>query len=483
MASTTSASSSTLSALGSGSGLDLNTLLTSIVAAERDPQQKIITQRQTAVNTTVSALGTLKSAAASFQSALTALKTASTYTTRTATSSDQAVFSVKADGTAEAGNYSISVINLASANKIASGNFSGAGAAVGNGTLTIGVGDQSFDVKVDGTNNSLAGIRDAINNAAGNTSVKASLLAVSDGQGGTATKLVLTSNKTGNASQISITAADSDGNNTDGTGLSQLAYTKGDATTGTHFTEAKAAKDAKITIDGFEVTNATNEFKDAIAGVTINALKGQSGTDDPPSGELGVAVDTSGIKTAINKFVTAYNTYIFTYKQLTSYNATTDIAGPLQGNASISALGSRIRQGLTSGVAGAPSDFNSLANLGITTNADGTLKVDDTKLTSALANRLGDVATIFSGTNGVATRLDTQLTDMLGANGLFQNTQKTFDKQLADLTKQQTALDTRMTKLEANYRAQFTALDTIVAQLKSTGNFLTQQLSALSSSK
>jgi flagellar hook-associated protein 2 len=328
----------------------------------------------------------------------------------------------------------------------------------------------------------LAGIRDAINNSPDNKSVKASLLTVSDGQGGTATKLVLTSTKTGADSQISITAADADGNNTDAAGLSQLAYTKDDATTGAYFSEVKAAKDAKITLDGFEVSSATNEFKDAIQGVTITALSEAKSGDDPPTADLTVGVDTSSVKTAINKFVTAYNSYIFTYKQLTSYNAQTEVAGPLQGNSSIANLGSRIRSGLSNAVVGAPNDFNSLANLGITTNADGSLKVDDTKLTAALKNRLPDVATLFSGTNGVASRLDTQLTDILGTGGLFANSQKTLDTQLKNLDKQQTALNDRMTKLEASYRAQFTALDTLVAQLKQTGNYVNSQLAALSSS-
>lgn len=484
MTTTTSStsSSSAFSSLGTGSGLDLTTLLSNLVAAERAPQQTLITQKQTSVSTTVSALGTLKSASSSLQDALSALKDAKAFSNRTATSGDTSVFSVAADSTADISNYTIGVLNLAAANKIASGNFATPSTVVGTGKLTVSVGGNAFDVTIDNTNNTLAGIRDAINGAAGNTSVKASILTVSDGNGGTVSKLTLAANITGANSQIAISTVDSDGNNTDGAGLSQLYYSKSDVTSypaNTHFTEVNAAKDAVITIDGFQATSSTNVFSSAIPGVTITALKGDP--QNPPSASLSVAADKNSVKTAIQKFVSAYNSYAFTYNQLTSYDQTTGTAGPLLGNGSVSLLSGRIRQGLTNAVSGAPSDFNSLTNIGITTNSDGSLSINDTKLSAALSNRFTDVATLFSGTQGVAGRLYSQLNDALSTTGLFQNTQNTLQKQLDNLTKQQSALDTRMAALETTYRTQFSALDTIVAQLKQTGNFLTQQFAKTTS--
>lgn len=472
----------TTSALGSGSGLDLATLLTQMITAEKQPQVDLITQKTTQVTTTVSALGALKSAAASFQSALTQLKDAKFFNTHTATSSDTSVFSVAADNSADVGKYSISVLNLASANKIASGNFANPDTVVGTGKLSISVGDSTFDVDITDANNTVAGIRDAINNADNNTGVKASILTVSDGAGGTVSKLVLTANDSGAKSQISIAVADSDGNDTDAGGLSQLYYSKADAAN-SQFTEVNAALDATITIDGFTATSATNVFNSAIPGVTITANKAATdANNNPVKADLNVAVDTSSIKTAIQKFVSAYNSYAFTYAQLTSYNKDSGTAGPLLGNSSVGVLATRLRQGMSSTVADLPTDINTLAAIGITTNADGSLKIDDAKLSKALNTRLDDVGKLFSGATGVAVRLDTQLTDALSSKGLFQTTEKTLQSQLDNLKKQAADLDTRMQAREDMYRAQFTALDSLVAQLKQTGNFLTQQLTNTNSS-
>ena len=480
--SSTSATSGSISSLGSGSGLDLSTLLTNLVNAEKAPQQKIITQRQTAVSTTVSALGTLKSAASSLQDAFEALKDVKAFSARTATSSNKDVFTATADATADVGSYSVNVINLASANKVASGNFANADTTVGTGKLTIAVGDQAFDLEIGDSNKTLAGVRDAINNAPGNTKVKASIINVSDGNGGTVSKLVLAARETGATSQISITVADSDGNNTDNTGLSQLYYSKVDPTN-SRLTEVTAAKDAKITVDGFDFTSKTNTFTEAIAGVTLTAVKAPADPDAlPEPSSLTVSFDKDTVKDTLKKFVSAYNAYAFTYSQLTSYNKETDTAGPLLGNSSIGLLANKIRQGLTNSVTGTPNDLNSLSNIGITTQGDGTLKIDEAKLDKALTTRVDDVTKLFTGDNGIAGRLYKTLEDSMSATGLFQNTQNTLQKQLDNLKDQQTKLDARMVARESYFRAQFTALDAIVAQLKQTGNFLTQQFAPKSDS-
>ncbi len=470
-----------ISALGTGSGIDLSGLLTKILDAEKAPRQNVITQRQTQTKTTISAWGTLKSSVSSLKDAASALKDPTLFTKRAATSSNNTAFTVSADATAEAANYTIGVLNLASTNKIASGNFASPGTVVGNGTLTITSGTTSFDVTIDGTNNSLAGIRDAINKATGNTSVKASVLTVGDGLGGTVSKLTLTANNSGSSAQIGISVADgSDVSNTDNLGLSQLYYSKADLVN-TQVKEVNAAKNALITIDGFQASSASNVFKDSITGVTITAVKGDPLI--PPTGTLAVAVDTASIKTAVQKFVSAYNAYAFTYNQLTSYDSKTNVGGPLLGNASVGLLSSSIRQGLTNAVAGSASDLNALSNLGITTTADGALTINDTKLSSALNTKLSDVSKLFSGDLGIAGRLNTKLTDALSDKGIFKNSQTTLDAKLKDLDKQQVALNKRIAGLEVSYRAQFSALDTIVAQLKQTQTYLTQQLASTNSSK
>jgi flagellar hook-associated protein 2 len=465
-----------ISSLGSGSNLDLESLLTKLVDAEKTPQQTQITNRKALANATISALGSLKSKLSAFRDAQAKLKDPTFFSGKTATSSDTSLFTVSATGTAAAGTYNVGVINLASANKIASGNFTDPATTVGNGTLTIGVGGSTFDVTVTaGVNDTLAGIRDSINNAANNTGVKASILTISDGLGGTASKLVLTANNTGASSQISVAVTDGDATNTDNAGLSQLYYLKSDA--GSQLSEVNAAQDAKITVDGFAATSATNQFASVIEGVTITAVKGAADPLNPPTGALAVTADKTTVQAAVQSFVNAYNDLAKAFSSLTTYNKDSG-AGGLSGDSSLLTIRARVKQILADPVSGAPGDFNSLAFLGISTNKDGTLSTDNTKLTNALTNRLNDVATLFSGSDGVSVKFDSLLGDLVSSSGIFQTRENALNDQLRSLDDQQSALDTRIESFTKRYRAQFTALDTLVTQLNSTGSFLTQQLDA-----
>jgi flagellar hook-associated protein 2 len=465
--------------LGSGSGLDLSGLLTKLVDAEKAPQQAIIDQKKTVTNASISALGTLQSKLAAFQSALANLKDTSDFNAKTATSTDTTSFTASAVTTADVGSYNISVLKLAQANKLASSNFADQTVAVGHGTLTIGTGSQSFNVTITaGVNDTVAGIRDAINGTSGNTSVKASLLTISNGTGGTAVKLVLTSTNTGAAGQISVSAADSDGNNTDNVGLSQLYYLKSD-TVNSRLSEVNAAQDASITVDDFPATNSTNTFSSTIPGVTLTALKATADPLNPTTAQLAIASDTSATAKAVQGFVTAYNDLASTFTSLASYDSTTKTAGPLFGDSSVTLIQSRIRQALTSPVGGAATDLNSLAQIGITTNADGTLAFDTTKFSTATAGRYGDLGKLFSGTTGVAGQLDSLISNFTNTGGTLKAHQQALTDQLSQLTEQQTALDARIADFQARYQAQFAALDAIVQQLNQTSSFLTQQFNAI----
>ncbi len=473
-----STNTGTISSLGSGSGLDLSGLLTQLVNAEKAPQQAIIDAQTATTNAEISALGTLQSKLSAFQTALANLKDTSDFNSKTATSSDTTLFSATAVSTADVGSYNIGVISVAQANKVASGNFATQDTAVGNGTLAIGVGSQSFNVTITaGVNDTVAGIRDAINAAPNNTGVKASLLTVSNGTGGTAVKLVLTSTSTGAANQISVSTTDSDGNNTDASGLSQLYYLKSDAAS--QLSQVNAAQDASITVDGFPATSSTNTFSSTIPGVTITTLKGATDPLNPPSAQLSIATDTSSAAKSIQDFVTAYNDLASTFTQLAGYDATTQTAGPLFGDSSVALIQSRIRQAIGSPVSGAASDLNSLSLIGITTNADGTLSFDTNKFTAATDGRFADLGKLFSGTTGVAGQLDNLISNFTSTGGTLAAHQQALNDQLTQLGDQQTALNARIADFQARYQAQFAALDAIVQQLNQTSSYLTQQFNAI----
>lgn len=464
-----------ITSVGSGSGIDLESLITQIVDSERTPTKNRLDLKETRLTANISALGSIKSTLTEFQASLAKLKSGAMFSGRSVVSSDSTLFTATATSKAELGNYQIEVLSMAKANKLASGNFTGAAATVGSGTLNISVGASSFDVEITaGTNDTLAGVRDAINNASNNAGVRASILTVSDGLGGTASKLVLTSSKSGAASAVTVAVTgDADGVDNDNAGLSKLVSA--------NLTQIDAASDAKITIDGFEATSSSNQFTDAIDGVTINVLKTNPDPDplaDPLSGSLTLAVDKTGAKVAIEDFVANYNALATIFNTLTNYDAVGKTRGLLSGDASVGVMESRIRSIMTSTVGDAAEGLNNLAFLGITTNRDGSVALNDVKLSNALSTRFEDIEKLFSGDNGIATRLDKLATELTGAGGVFTTRETSMRDQMGAIEDQRDKLEMRLTKIEARYRAQFSALDIMVGQLKSTGDFLMQQLDA-----
>lgn len=461
-----------ITSVGTGSNLDLEGLITNLITSEKTPADNRLNLQEAKLNSTISALGSIKSKLSDFQTSLATLKSASSFSARSAVASDSSLISATASTGTDPGAYTVEVLALAKAHKIASANFASASTTIGSGTLNISVGSSSFDVAITaGTNDTLAGIRDAINKAPGNSGVRASILTVSDGLGGTASKLVLTSTSSGASKTISITVTgDGDTVDNDNAGLSQLISA--------NLTQIDPAQDAKITIDGFEATSSTNQFSTAIEGVTINALKESPDPLNPLSSTLTIATNKTGVKTAIEGFVANYNALVTIFNTLTNYDASGQTRGLLSGDASVSVMESRLRRIMTDAVGNTSGGLNSLADLGITTNRNGLISLDDSKLSGALSGKFDDFANLFAGANGIAKRLDALSTELLGSGGVFSTRETSLNGQLKKVAEQKDALSTHLAKLESRYRAQFSALDSLVSQLNSTGTFLTQQLDA-----
>jgi flagellar hook-associated protein 2 len=336
----------------------------------------------------------------------------------------------------------------------------GASGTVGTGTLTIGQGSGSFTVNIDSTNNTLQGIANAINSATGNTGVQATILNESAGS-----HLLLTASKTGAANAISVTAAGGDG------GLSVLNY---DSTT-KNMSEMQAAQDSHIKIGAFDHYTSTNAVSDAVTGVTFNLQSASPGTNVTVS----VSPDNTGISGLVNNFVSAYNTLAGTISTLDSYDATSRTAGPLLGDATLSGIETQLRQDLSNAVSSAAGSYNSLSSIGVTKQADGTLSLNATKLSAALAQSPDSVAQIFASTDGVATRLNTDISNALSTTGALGTRITQLNTDLSDLRNKNSDLDAQMATVQANYTAQFTALETLLAQLQTTSNYLTQQFQAM----
>jgi flagellar hook-associated protein 2 len=450
---------------GIGSGLDINSLVAQLVAAERAPYQQRIIRQQQSTATQVSALGQFKGSVSQFQSSLSTLKDPLAFQVRSTKSSDDTIFTATATETAAASTYSIEVTQIAKSHRIASNAYaSGSGHVVGTGTLTLSLGDTNMVLEIDSDNNTVAGIRDAINEASNNPGIRASIVLATDGA-----HLVLESTKTGLSNDIAVAQSGGDG------GLASLTYSgPGD---GPNYTELDPAQDAIVLVSGFSKQSATNTISGVIEGVTLTLKKEAPGAPE----SLAVTYNNTATTDRVKNFVTQYNVLATQLGKLRSYNKETGEAGPMLGDPMLNSIESSLRRDVTSAVPGLTGDYTSLASIGIRTNADGTLVVDSTKLQKAIDTDPTAVGNIFGSANGVANRVFAKTEKWLASDGQFATRSATLDKQSKDADKQIKALELRMAQIEARYRRQFNALDSMLANMQTQSAFLAQQLSSLSS--
>jgi flagellar hook-associated protein 2 len=450
----------TIRSPGITSGLDVNGLVTQLVAAERAPAAQRIQRQDTRLATQISALGALRGSLANLQSSVNPLKTEAAFQTRTVDSSNSGVVTGTAAATAASGSFSVEVRQIASAQRIISNAIAGGtGATVGTGTLTVSMGGAAFDVVITDSNNTLGGIRDAINGATNNTGIRASIINTADGA-----RLVLAARDTGAANTIRVTQAGGNG------GLAAIVYDP--PTTAGNYTQLDPAQDALIRVEGFDATSATNTFTGVIDGLTINAVGASPGSIQT----LTVGNDQKATTERIQKFVTDFNSAANTLAALRRYNPTTREAGPLLGDALLRGIESDIRRQIATAATTADPPYTSLAAIGITTTKEGTLQINEAKLQAALTDDFDAVGRLFASTDGVTARLGATLDKALAADAQIANRTTNMQNQRRTLEKDTAALDRRMEAVEARYRTQFTALDTALAGLQSTANFLTQQL-------
>ncbi|MEY8878086.1 MAG: flagellar filament capping protein FliD [Leptothrix sp. (in: b-proteobacteria)] len=475
-----------VSSAGIGSGLDVNSIVTQLMAVEKAPLQTLQKNAST-IQSKISSYGTIQSDLSAMRDAALKLTQPATWGDTTAVSGDTSVVSATTDNTATAGNYSLTVQQLASAQTLASHAWPATVSTVGAGTLRIEMGtwnsDQTgfapksassaVDVSVLATD-SLADVRDKIN--AAKAGVMASI--VNDASG---SRLVMRSSDTGAANGFRVSATDEDGNNTDASGLSALAYDPSSQVSS--MSQTQAAKDAKATVNGLSVTSASNVLANVVDGVTLKLAKVSSAPVD-----LAINSNTDSITTAITAFTTAYNNLSKYLASQTAYDAATKTAGTLQGDAGTTALRGAMRAiaGDTGGMTGT---LHRLADIGIQPQTDGSLSVDSTKLGNALSSKLSDVKALFANkdlttdtNNGFATRFMHWGDNLLNSNGTITTRTDSLRRQVADNTKQQSDFNDRMTLVEARMRAQYTALDTQMASLNSLSSYVTQQITTMNKS-
>lgn len=441
-----------ISSAGIGSGLDVASLVQQLVAAERAPAENRLNLRETTTKTTLSALGIFKSAMTGFQTAVNALKGSNNSLGKlAATSSKPELFTATATTGAAVGSFAVEVLQLARAEKIATTPYASAAIAVGSGTVTLTVDGESFDVVLTDGDNTLADLRDKINEASDNVGVSAAILNESGGS-----RLILTSRDTGVTKAVTLSSAAEIGG---------AAYISSSV--------IQPALDAEVEIDGYFYSSASNTLDAAVDGVTIKVVKAEPGT----VASLGLALDSAASTGAVDALVKSYNALVATVATYSRYDASTKIAGPLMGDAGVRSAMQQVRSVLSSAVGAG--DYTTLSQLGITTEKDGSMKLDSAKLTSALQADPQGVKNLFAATDGYSTRLSAVLEGVLGTGGRLEASTKGLQARMDDISNRRDSLDVRMANIERRYRAQFTALDTLLGQMQTTSSYLSQQLENL----
>lgn len=573
--------------LGVGSGIDIDSIVTALVNAEKAPKTLQLDRLEKTTTSRFSALGTLKGSLSALQTSIQGLNKSSIFDSRAASSTSTSVLTAKASTSAIAGKYSVQVQQLASGSKVGLQSVASSSATFNSGTLTISAGSSSFEVDVTAANNTLAGLRDSINAEGKSAGISATIVSDSSGS-----RLVLSSGKTGEGNDIKVVASedgvtsgtvalttqafqpsvslklpniaggalstfqggdiaissgsvnlnvtipdgftledvrdliningnpqgisaviesDSSGarlvlSSSNGSSLTSTVTSSGGSVGSNALTALAPASDAVATatgpnsstgaagiitqakssvlfVDGLKVVSDSNSVTTAVEGVTLSLVSAQSATDIAAGKTIDITVgtDKAAVKGNLQKFVDAYNSMMTTVGQLTAVVPVGEDDAPVTG----ALVGDVTARGLVAGLRAelvkmsSDGSIKALAQLGITTQKDGTLKIDDTVLSSALDNNFDQVAEYLAGDKGLMGRLESNVNDYLKTNGVLDQRTKALQSTLTNIDDQREALDLRIEKLQERLVAQYTAMDQLVASLKKTSESLTNQLASL----
>lgn len=562
---------------GIGSGIDIDSIVKALVDSERAPKELQLNRLEKATTSRISALGSLRSVVGELSSVLQNLNKASAFQKQTVSSSSSSVLTASAAGDVPVGKFSLQVQQLAAGSKVVLPSVTGDSAATFNsGALTVSVGASSFAVNIGASNNSLLGVRDAINTAGASTGVSASI--VTDASG---SRLVLSSSKTGEGNDIKV-AASQDGVTRGANALKALAFSAGNSTAqlpvvaggstatfkagtlniasgavnlgvaigaadsldtirqkintggaaqgisatletvdggsrlviqssngeslsvtattdnlsagdnslttlastlGSNSKTIDTAKSALFKVDGLSVVKLSNTVDDVIEGITIKLVSAQSADDIAANKtvDITVAQDKGTVRGNLQKFVDTYNKLVQTTNDLTAVvpvgEGKQPVTGPMLGDTSIRNLLSGMRKELVQ--LGDSLGVQSLAELGITTQKDGKLSIDSTKLDSALTGKYDKVAEFLSGEGGLMGRLEAVVKPYLGAGGVFQQRENGLQTTISSIDKQREALSLRIEKVQARLYSQYNAMDMLVGRLQKTSENLASQLASL----
>ena len=458
------------STTGIGSGLNISSIVEALVNSDTAAKQAQITRQTTNNKAYISGVGALKSALADYQSSMAKLNssTAPAFNAYAATSANENVLKATASNTAVPGTYEVNVSQLATGSKVASRLYTtaegGAATPIPKGDLTIEQNGKTYTVSI-GDGATLQSVRDSINDALAVNGISANIINEAGGS-----RLVLGSTTTGAGSDIKVIG---------GTTGIDIDGTKSMATNGSGYISG-LAQDAKLTIDGLEVTSKSNTVKDAISGITLDLVA--KSADAATTTKVTVGANNDGLKASVQQFVDAYNTMVKAVNALTATSTDADgntVLGSLTGDPTTRSLLADIRGELAN--IGSGDRLTTLSQLGINTQKDGTLEFNSSKFTAAMNDKkLGsEVQELFTGTNGVFERMNKAIEPYIKSDGILTSRTNNLNSLQKRLDQQQEDLDRRVELLTASLTKKYIAMDTVVGKLKAQANSITSIFDAI----
>jgi len=439
---------------GLASGLDSSAIIEALTALKRRPIQ-LLEQRKAQMSRQQSDMSTLRDRLEALRDVAADLKSASAFSAFTAESADTSILTADVDGSAQGGTYSIYVDQLAPQQiDVASGISDSDTAPLGTGTFSITVGGETETITLDSSNNTLAGIVDEINDL--DLGVTATI--VNDG-GDDPFNLVITAEDSGTDGAVTYDFG---------------GYTSGDVDLSSALTTQQDALDSIIEVNGIRLTRQTNLIDDAIEGVTLNLLDAHSAEGETT--RLTVSTNVDGIVEDVQEFVDAYNDVQSFIDRQFQYSEEGGAGGSLFGDFTVVSARARIQSAVTSAVAN-DNLFGSIGAIGLSTQSDGTLRIDESELRDAIESNPAEVIDLFvEGGGGLFETLEQTVDSFTEFDGILDSRTDGFNDRIADINDQIDRAERRLETYEASLTRQYATLESVMGGLQAQLAFLQNSL-------
>lgn len=474
---------SMITSAGSASGMDFESIISAMIEAKSASISNTTTTRKAETELELSGVGKLKSALKTFQEAIEALTEGTGFNERKVTTDlteENQYFTVSTEEDAANGNYNISVDQLAQSEKIAQKfdtgktftagtlKFTVPGVKDENGNWTkdehgVEIKERTFEIEVE-DGDTLDSLRRKINN--NDYGVTATILNTKDGQ-----KLVIDSGFSGNDATFKI----------EGTGgMTDFNY---DSTTNTagRWDVTQHAQDAVIRVDGEEMRSNTNEFDNAISGLTItaNKLSAKDENGDVITNSVAITADNDKVTEKMQNFVNAYNTLMSTMDDLYKHNTYTDgennyDGGELAGDNMLRSLQNQL-QNMMSSMGNGANGMN-IYSMGFELESDGTISLDKTEFKEGLTDNFNALVNMLTGDDGLLTRFDETVEEYTKSAGILDKRSETLNMEVDRYEEEENENALYLEEYEENLRQRYAKLDTTIANYNNSLSYLQSAL-------